>query len=447
MSARDLVPFGAQPPAPPPPAPPIGRWTTIGLTVAFVTFGGFGSWAALAPLSSAAMAPGIVKVDSNRKTIQHYEGGIIREILVRDGDLVAEGQVIVRLDDLDAQADHGSIRGQLDALLAREARLIAQRDGKDAITFPTRLVDRTGQDPELATILEGQKRIFEDHARALAAESGIWASRAEQYRAQIAVLESQIETLEIQATSFEEELVVARDLFERGYERKPRVLALEREVTRTRGEIVANRGRILALSEQVTEAQAQIVSMRETRAKSVSEELRQVQTERADLAQREQKSDARVGRRDLVAPQAGVVMNLRYFTAGGVIAPGAEIMDIVPAEDNLVIEARVRPLDINIVRPGLTASVRLVAFKQRSTPTLEGRVTRVSADALADPRTGEIYFLATVEVGPSELARAPGVTLYPGMPTEVAIVTGERTLVAYLTQPLTDSFAHAFRED
>jgi HlyD family type I secretion membrane fusion protein len=429
-----------------PAAPPVGKWIGIGAAVFAVMFGGFGAWAALAPLSSASLAPGVVTVDSNRKTIQHFEGGIIREILVRDGDHVRAGQVLIRLDDRDARADHDALQGQRDALAAREARLVAQRDRMQEIVFPDDIVTRS-DDLSVGMIIEGQKRIFDDQARALAAEIAVWRQRAEQHRAQIAAIAAENRSLALQLPTLQEEHASAVQLLERGFESRPRVLELERRVNRTEGEIAVNESRIAAFYEQIAEAELQVAALTEGRTRAVSEELREVQTQMAELVQRMQKSDAQVGRKDIVAPQEGTVVNLRYFTAGGVIAPGAEVMDIVPAEDKLVIEARVRPLDIDVVRAGLGANVRLVAFKQRTTPTLNGVVTRVSADALTDQRTGEIYFLATVEVQPEELARVPSIALYPGMPVDVAIVTGERTLVAYLVQPFTDSLAHAFREE
>jgi HlyD family secretion protein/epimerase transport system membrane fusion protein len=271
--------------------------------------------------------------------------------------------------------------------------------------------------------------------------------RVERFKAQIAAHAAENSSLAQQLVTLEAEHADAAKLLAKGFERRSRVLELERRVSAAKGELATNEQLIVAVREQIAETDLQITSLREEQAQTVSEELREVQTLAAELEQRIQKSNAQVGRKDLEAPQDGVVVNLRYFTPGGVIAPGAEVMDIVPAEDKLVIEARVRPLDIDIVRTGLPALVRLVAFKQRSTPTLSGSVIRVSADALSDQRTGEIYFLASAEVPPQELARVPHVELYPGMPVDVAIVTGERTLFAYLAQPFTDSLAHAFRED
>lgn len=429
-----------------PPMPPVGRYIAIGLVVFAVSIGGFGSWAALTPLASASMAPGIVKLDSNRKTIQHYDGGIIRDILVRDGDHVRQGQVLVRLDVVDARADFEMLLGQFDALQAREARLIAQRDGLDEIVFPERLIARES-DVEVAKIFEGQRRIFADQARAIDAEVAVWRQRAEQYRTQIAAHKARFNPLAQQLISFEEEHAIAAELLKRGFERRPRVLGLERQIAGTRSEIAVNEGQIATLREQTVEAELEITALREARARSGSEELREVQTQAVEISRRMHKSNAEVGRQDIVAPQDGVIVDLRYFTPGGVIAPGAEVMDIVPVEDKLIIEARVKPIDIDVVRAGLPANVHLVAFQQRTTPSLDGVVTMVSADALTDKRTGETYFLASIQVPPEEMARLPQVELYPGMPVDVAIVTGARTLLDYLAQPFTDSLAHAFRED
>ena len=429
-----------------PPTPPVGRYIAIGLVVTAVIGGGFGSWAALAPLASASMARGIVKVDSNRKTIQHYDGGIIREILVRDGDHVRQGQVLVRLDDVDARADLETFRGQLDALQAREARLIAQRDGLNEIVFPESLIAHEDR-VEVAKILAGQRRIFSDQARALAAEIAVWRQRAEQFRSQIAAHKSRHDALAQQLASLEEEHAIASTLLKRGFERRPRVLGLERQIAGTRSDIAVNEGQLAALREQIVEAELQITALREGRARSGSEELREVQMQAAEVSRQMNKSDAEVDRQHIVAPQDGVVASLRYFTPGGVIAPGAEVMDIVPVEDKLIIEARVKPIDIDVVREGLPANVHLLAFKQRTTPMLAGIVTRVSPDALTDERTGEIYFLASIQVQPGGTMPGSRLELYPGMPVDVAIVTGEHTLLAYLAQPITDSLAHAFRED
>ena len=424
--------------------PPVFGWIVAGFIVGGGVLSGFGAWAALAPLASAAMAPGVVKVDSHRKTVQHRDGGIIQEILVRDGDTVRQGQVLMRLDPLEAAADLGELEGQIEALQAREARLIAQRDGT-GIAFPDILAARRGV-PAIATILDGQEKIFRDQAAALESGVQIWRKRIEQYKAQIAASDEQSTHLIEQQKIIEGDLNGARTLLAQGFGTKIRVSDLEMRMRSVAGDLAGIAGRSAMLIEQVGEVEAQIEGLRSEAARKVFEELREVQTSLSQAEKRTRKAKVRVERLDVVAPQDGVVMGQRFFTSGAVVAPGGALLDIVPNEDKLIIEARVQPLDIDIVRPELPATVRLVAFKQRTTPVLEGSVTSVSADALTDERTGQVYFAASVEVGPDQLEKVPDVKLYPGMPADVAIATGERTLFEYLLQPLTDSFAHAFRE-
>jgi len=330
---------GAYLPGEVPAAPPIRPYVVRSKVVITVLFGGFGLWAAVAPLTSAAVATGVVKVDSYPKTVQHLEGGIVREILVHEGDAVVQGQPLVRLDDVDAEADLNAIGGQIGALEA-----------------------------ETAAIKE-------------------------------------------QLPSFEEQLTDERSLFAKGYAKKSQIFELERTVLKMKGDVEANENRLLSLREQQAKARA------------------------------------KTERNVVTAPQDGVVMNLRTHTPGGVIAPGGDVLDLIPTGDKLVLEVKIEPIEINVVRPDLPATVRFVAYKQRTTPVVEGKVTRVSADAVTDERTGSTYFLATVEVGADQLARVPNVKLYPGMPIEAAIVTGSRTMLAYLIQPLTDSFGRAFREE
>jgi len=433
----------------PPPVtarPPIDGLTKIALLIVLIFVGGFGLWAAIAPLSSAAVAPGAVKVDSNRKTIQHLEGGIIREILVRDGDVVKQGQILLRLDSLDANSDRDARRAKLDALNAQEARLIAERDNKPSIAFPKELQSRRN-DNSVREILDGQDKIFSDHQRAMNDQIGVWVQRSEQYRAQIASLQSQITAVQKQIPLFEEQLRDQKFLFEKGLSLKPKMLELERQLVAAKGDIEANKGKVLSLQEQVGEADVQINAIRSAQAKAVSEELRDVQNKRSDAAEDLRKFVAKAGRTDVVAPQDGTILNMKFFTVGGVVAPGGAILDLVPLQDKMVLEVKVQPIDIDIVRPGLPATVRLVAYKQRITPTIQGAVTWVSADATTEEKTNSTYYLARVEVDAAAMRHLPHVKLYPGMPVDVSIVTGERTMLAYIVQPLVDSFAHAFREE
>jgi HlyD family type I secretion membrane fusion protein len=426
--------------------PPVSRYIRIGVGICVFGLGSFTLWAALAPLSSAAMAPGIVKASSHVKTVQHYDGGIISEILVRDGDHVTENQLLMRLQGTEFNADYDALDQRMIDLETQEARLIAQRDRSATITLPKRIAARSA-DPKVVAALSGQQRIFADHAATLAKQIDVWRSRIEQYNSQIAATEQQNQTLTRQIELMEVELKDAASLLAKGYERKSRVLEIERGVAGLKGDLAGNVGRIAALKEQIGEAELQIEGAMSTHAKEVSEELRNVQSQRAEIEEALRKAASKVARSEIRAPQDGTVLNLRVFAAGQVVAPGGALLDIVPSKDELVVEARVQPLDIDVVHRGLKASVRFVAFKQRTTPTLDGQVTRVSADAFTDEKSGQSFYTATVRVDESELKRLPQVKLYSGMPTEVAIITGSRTMLDYLIQPLTDSFAHALNED
>ncbi|WP_378926010.1 HlyD family type I secretion periplasmic adaptor subunit [Mesorhizobium kowhaii] len=331
-------------------------------------------------------------------------------------------------------------------VLTTSVHMLAQRDSLREIVFPPDLVVRRGETP-VAEAIAGQKRIFSDQAEVVRSQVEVWQQRIAQYRAQISALASQIDATERQIPSFQEELKDARSLLKKGFGLKSRALDLEQQLAASEGDAAANRARIESLKQQIAEAGAQIENVKATQVKTASEDLRDVQTKRSELERAFLKTSARAGRRDILAPEDGVVTNLRYHTPGGVVAPGGDVLDLVPSQDKMVLDVKIQPLDIDVVRPGLPATVRLVAFKQRVTPTLEGVLTRVSADAVLEERSGTTYFSATVEVNANQLKELPHVKLYPGMPVDVSIVTGQRTMFEYLFQPFADSFAHAFRED
>ena len=426
--------------------PEIQRHIAAGLGICIFGLGSFALWAALAPLTSAAMAPGVVKASSHVKIVQHYDGGIVSEILVRDGDHVSENQLLMRLQGTEFAADYDALDQRMIDFETQEARLITQRDRADAITLPKRIESRSA-DPKVLAALAGQQRIMADQAATLAKQSDVWRSRIEQYRSQIAATEQQNQSLGRQIELMNVELTDATSLLAKGYERKSRVFEIERRAAALKGDLAGNRGRIAALKEQIGEAELQIEGLMSAHAKEVSEDLRSVQGQRAEIEEALRKAASKVARSEIRAPQEGTILNMRAFAPGQVISPGGPLLDIVPSKDELVIEARIQPLDIDVVHRGLKANVRFVAFKQRTTPTLDGEVTRVSADAFTDERSGYPFFTATVRVDEAELKRLPQLKLYSGMPTEVAIITGNRTLLDYLIQPFTDSFAHALKEE
>jgi HlyD family type I secretion membrane fusion protein len=429
-----------------PPRPPVRAPVLSGLLILLVFCLGFGGWAALAPLSSAAIAPGFVRVESNRKTVQHLEGGIINQLRVHDGDIVQAGQVLIRLDRTQAAARHDALLHQYQSLRAAEGRLVAERDGRDRIAFGKELESRLGE-PRVADILAGQESIFETRRRSYQGQIEILKQRVEQLRSEIAGLRAQVSSEDRQLALIAEETADVGSLVEKGLERKSRLLALRRQAALlegSRGEHVAE----IARAEQaIGETELEMFSLEDRLAAEVAEELEEVQSQLAETAEELRAAEDTLRRREIRAPIAGTVMDLQFFTDGGVIAPGVPILDLVPESDRLIIEAQVSPLDIDTVELGLPAQVRLIAFKQRSTPTLDGQVIQVSADSLSDEETATTFYKADVEIDPAELARLDGISLYPGMPAEVLIRTGERTLADYLLTPILDSFARAFREE
>jgi HlyD family secretion protein len=425
--------------------PAIHRPVLAGYLILVLFFGGLGSWAALAPLSSAAVAPGTVRVESHRKTVQHLEGGIIAALEVGEGDLVARDQVLVRLDPTQAEARYEAVRNRYQSLRATEARLVAEREGYATTRFPVELTSER-DDPRVAEILAGQEQIFDTRRRSFAGRSKILQQQVEQLRSQIRGLEAQVTSEERQIELIAEETADVDGLYRKGLERKARLLALQREAALLDGSQAQHLAEIARAEQAIGESELQIFNLTDRFAAEIASELSDVQAQLVDTEEELNAAQDVLRRQNVRAPIAGTVVNLRVFTPGGVIGPSQPILDIVPRDDELLVEAEVRPLDIDVVKPGLEAQVRLTAFKQRSTPTLAGRVRHVSADHFIDERTGATHYKAEVRIDANAQAHLDGLELYPGMPAEVLIMTGTRTLWDFLVTPVKDSFARAFRE-
>lgn len=421
------------------PAPDLARIVTLGSLIIAVFFGGFLSWATLAPLDSAAIAQGTVAVEGNRKTIQHLEGGIVAEILARDGDTVAPGDVLVRLDATKSRATLDLLRGRASVARALEARLLAERDGLGAISFPTSLSEAEA-DSQAAEIRRGQEAIFAARRDALQGQTAILAQRVSQYEEEIRGIEGQIRSETRQIKLIDEELAGMRDLFAKGLAQKSKLLSLERRAAEIEGSRSLHVAQIARARQSIGETRLRITELRTSRANEVVEELRGVRSDLYDLEERLRAAEDVLRRTEVTAPIAGKVVASKVHTPGGVVAPAAAMMDIVPSDERLIVEARIDPQDIDVVHDGLEAQVRLTAFNQRNTLPVNGRVVSVSADHLVDEANGQTYYLARIQL-PETTAE-----LQPGMPAEVMIVTGERTLLGYLLEPLFKSFGRAFRE-
>jgi HlyD family secretion protein len=423
-----------------------GPAKTAALLVAVFLVGG-GIWSVLAPLESAAIAGGTLEAESNRKIVQHLEGGLVGAILVREGDRVRLGQTLIRLDDTKARTTLAALQGQLWDAQAREARLLAERDGKAVIAFPPVLKDLARTDTGVAEVLAGQNKIFTTRRQLTDARIAIVRQKVAQSESEILGYIAQEEAAAKRASIILKELDAVRPLVQKGLLTRPRLLQLEREQADIDGRRATARAQI-ARGQQVSgEAEAEALRIRGDLHNEVATSLRETQNQIFQLLERIEAAQNVLDRSDIKAPEAGVVTDLRVHTPGGVIAAGETLMDLVPDQDKLIVHAQLRPDDIDLVRPGLEAQVRLLPFKARRVPPIDGKVIYVSADRFIEKRTDRSYYLAKVRIDEAMLKRLDGVDIMPGMPVEVMIKTGQSTVALYALAPLLDSFHRAFREN
>lgn len=422
------------------------RHLVAGAAIIAVCLVGSLTWAALAPLATAAIAPGTVVVDSRRKVVQHLEGGIVREVLVREGDRVAAGQPLVVLDGTQMQAEAQSLRGRLIDLEARRARLIAERDGLAEIVFAAAALADPGA-PGAAAAMAAQSGIFAARRALLHTQEDIARRRIAQLHEQIAGLEGQVSAADRRIALLREELRGVSDLVDAGYERRPRMLTLQREMAEVMGDVAQFQGSIAEARQRIGEAELSILDLKAQHLSEAVTELGDVLAQIAEVEEKLRIAADRAARTTVRAPTAGLVVDLRVAPEGGVVAPGGELLDLVPLGDDLVVDAMVRPSDIDVVRPGLPADIRLTAFPSRTVKPLRGRVVTVSADRLVDPESNAPYYRARIVINPESLSRfAASDYIYPGMQAEVMIETGRRTALDIAFSPLLDSMNRAFRE-
>ena len=442
MSARPSAPLALPAPAKDHRSMGVGPTVVFGIVVMALFLGGFGAWAALASLETAAIAQGRVSVDGKRKTVEHLEGGIVADILVEEGEVVSAGQRLVLLNDTQARASYSLVEGQLHATAALRARLQAERDGSTEIRWPGWLREAVRGE----SVLVAQERIFEARRQSLDNRTAIYKQRIAQMHEEVAGLEEEIAAQDQQIDLLEEELDGLGALIAKGFERKSRYLALKRRKAEVAGERARNRARIARVEQSVGETRLRITELGNALLNEVVEDLRESEVRMSDLRERLSSAHDVLLRTRVTAPVSGTVVDLRVVTRGGVVGPGEPLMDIVPTGDQLVIETRVEPMDIDVVHPDLPAQVRLTAFSHLTTPTLSGKVLQVSADSLVDERTGAPFYEARIALDPEQSALR-GLVLQPGMPAEVMIVTGKRTPLDYLLNPIVNSLGRALREE
>jgi HlyD family type I secretion membrane fusion protein len=424
---------------------PIWRPLRYALASVLLTGALVAGWGAMAKIDSAAVAMGTLAVELNRRVIQHLEGGIVGEVLVREGDVVQPGQVILRLDATRARAQVTTIEDEMDRLRVREAGLMAERDGLPALTFPEELL-RRASDPKLAEILAVQRNEFTARQASLQGQSEIIGQRILQLRKQIDGLNVRITSNDRQLALIRQEIVGVEVLVRSGLERLPRLLSLQREEARLLGERGESIENVSRTEQAISEAEMQRSQLFRSRREEIARDLRDVQGRLFELRERHVAAFDQLNRLDVTAPDGGTVMDLRFTALGGVIAPGAQVAAIVPREERLVVEAQLNPNEVDTVRPGMAASIRLSHAAARLTPVIEGVVERISPDRTVDQRTGASYFIVRIGVAAEELEKHADLKLQSGMHAEILIRRGERSVATYIVRPLLDRFSTSMRE-
>jgi len=419
------------------------RPAILGYLIVTVTFFVLGAWSAIAKLDSAVVASGVVAVESNRKTVQHLEGGIIKEILVREGQRVKQGDILFRIDSTQAQANFDLQQNQLYAALAQEARLVAEREGTTEVTFPEELQEvRVHQ--TAARVLADQIKEFHERRASLSGQMDLLEAKIGQYKIEIEGLIVQQKATETQLRWIVEELADLRSLLDRNLVQKSRVLALEREKSRLEGVIGRSTSDQAKAQNGIGEAQLQIRQLRQKFLEEVSGQILEVRQKIADLREKVRVAKDVFRRLVMTAPVSGTVQNLKFFTVGGVIKAGEPLVEIVPERDRFIVQAHVSPHDTESLIPGMRAEIRFTAFRTNVLPLIMGHVESVSRDRLIDETTKQPYFLTQiiVEDVPHEVRER----LVAGMPADVLLPTGERTVLDYLVRPLKDRIHSALRE-
>jgi len=424
----------------------IRRHLLAGLVVVLLLAGGIGGWASTAQISGALVAPGSVVVDSSVKKVQHPTGGVVGEVRVRDGDVVKAGDVVVRLDDTVMKASLAIVTKSLNAMYARAARLQAESQGADHVAFPQSLLDQAARDPDARAVVASEENQFQVRRAGRSGQRAQFQERISQLQQEISGLTAQEDAKSREIELINKELAGVRDLYARNLVQISRLTALERDAARLEGD----RGQFIAAKAQakgkIAETELQIIQIDKDLSTEVSKELREVNDKIGELVERKVTAEDQLRRVEIRAPQDGIVLQSNVHTVGGVIAAGDTIMQIVPQQDVLAVEARVNPQDVDQLRMGQKVLLRLSAFNQRTTPELVGELVRLSPDTTTDQRTGQSYYTVRIAIPADELARLDNVKLIPGMPVETFVQTGERTVLAYLVKPLHDQFMRAFRE-
>ncbi|GLS45262.1 HlyD family type I secretion periplasmic adaptor subunit [Methylobacterium brachythecii] len=423
----------------------IRRHLAVALGLSGVLVFGIGGWATFTQISGAIIAPGQLVVESDVKKVQHPTGGVVGELLVREGQAVTAGQVLIRLDQTQTRANLDIIIKALDELAARGARDEAERDGETTVMFPPELLAKIAE-PTVARLIDGEARLFVLRVTARAGQKAQLRERVAQLGQEVAGLTQQASAKVREIALIQSELTGVRALYAKNLVPFSRVTLLERDGARLEGE----RGQLIAQTAsargKITETELQILQIDQELRTESGKDLAEIRGKRSELIEKRIAAEDQLKRIELRAPQDGTVHQLTVHTIGGLVTPNEPAMLIVPSADQLAVEARIQPQDIDNVRLDQKAMLRFSAFNQRTTPEVEGAVSRVSADVMTDPKAGTSYYTVRIRVLPDQLSRLGGARLVPGMPVESFVQLGDRSVLSYLTKPISDQIAKAWRE-
>ena len=417
-----------------------------GLLVVAILVVGIGGWAFTTEISGAIQAAGAIVVDSNVKKVQHPTGGIIGEIRARDGDVVKAGDILVRLDETITRTNLAIVTRNLYELMARKARLEAERDESRSVRFAPEIVQAAKADPEIAHVIESESKVFKLRVDARSGQKQVLIMRNAQLQEEISGHTAQAASKAQEITLIERELEGARDLWKRNLMPITKMTALEREAARLTGERAQLVAQVAQANGRISEIQLQVLQIDREASSEVGKELREIEAKVGELTERKIAAEDQMRRIDLRAPQDGTVHQSAVHTVGGVITAGEILMLIVPEADKLIAETKIAPQDIDQLWIGQTALLRFTTFNQRTTPEISGTVSRISADISTDQRTGQSFYTVRIALPASEVARLGDVKLVPGMPVEGMIKTADRKVISYLVKPLQDQISRAFRE-
>lgn len=410
-------------------------------------FGMFSLWGLTGKIESAAVAKGTIVVESNRKAIQHLEGGIVKKILVKDGDRVEKGQPLVILDETSAISELKQIKQKLRALQLLKLRIQTELDGKEKISLTPEIKNIFAGEKNLQRLINHENLQLESHIDAFKNEVEILERRIKQRESEKKGFQLQANAALKQIDILKEERDIKEKLFKKGYASKSSVRRIEKKIAELEGDFGEYNAKVAKVEQHIFETKLEIEKLKNEHMEAHNQKLDELNVEVSNLNEELVASKDIVDRHIIKSPQDGVITNVKYHTTGGVIAPGATIMEVVPQNDHLIIDAKIKPNDIDVVNAGLPARVKLSAFKVKKVPILHGKVKYVSPDQLTEPTTNAPYFLAEVEIDNDQLAKESDISLYPGMQAEVLIVTGSRTFFEYLIQPIQDTMRRAFREE